>query len=253
MRKHSSGWILLHRQIMEGKYWLAEPFTKAQAWVDLLLVANHRAGEICKRGIRFEVRRGQVGFSEEALAERWKWSRGKVRRFISELISDNSVERVPAVPKVKKTDIQTVQQNEQKTGQQNKRLSYLISIINYDQYQLSGTTNGTTKRTENSTGTIKYKEVLKKRERRKPLTLPPENFQLTDQIKSYAQKKGYTGDLQNLSEKFLNHHRSKGNRFSDWNAAFRNWILKEVEFNPAGPSAADQPLNGGRTLEDILS
>lgn len=250
MSKNSGGWIRLHRKIMDGKYWLAEPFTKAQAWVDLLLLANHRTGDICKRGIRFEVQRGQIGFSEETLAERWKWSRGKVRRFISELASDNSVERVPAVPK---TDISTVQQNGQKIGQQNKRLSYLISIINYDQYQLSGTTDGTTKRTENSTGTINNKEVLKKRERRKPLTLPPETFPISDQMKAYAQKKGFTGDLQNLSEKFLNYHRAKGSRFSDWNAAFRNWILKDLEFHPAAASATDAPLNFGRSLDEVLS
>ena len=139
-------------------------------------------------------------------------------------------------------------------------LGLLISVINFDSYQdlesYKGRPQaGTGAEALPELGQTPYKRrMIEKnvsRERRKPLTLPPENFPITEPMRSYAKKKGYAGDLENLSEKFLNHHRSKGNRFSDWNAAFRNWILKEIEFNP--PSAADAPLNGGRTLEDILS
>jgi hypothetical protein len=127
----NNGWIRLHRKIMEGKYWLSEPFTRAQAWVDLLILANHKTGTIRKRGILIEVQRGEVGYSEEALARRWRWSRGKVRRFISELVSERSILRNPV--------------------QQNIHLSSLIFIINYDCYQTDRTTNGTT----NGTGTIR--------------------------------------------------------------------------------------------------
>lgn len=141
---------------MGGEYWLSEPFTRAQAWIDLLLLANHRAGNVCKRGITFEVKRGQVGYSEEALAKRWQWSRGKVRRFLFELENDDSIERNPAIQTVQKT----VQQNGQQTVQQNKRLSSLISIINYEQYQSSGTTDGTTKRPENGTMNKKLKNIF---------------------------------------------------------------------------------------------
>lgn len=31
-------------------------------------------------------------------------------------------------------------------------------------------------------------------------------------------------------EKFQNHHRAKGNTFADWDAAFRNWLLKAKHF-----------------------
>ena len=66
----NSGWIKLHRQIMDTPEWLSEPFTKGQAWVDLLLLANHKTGFIRKRGILVAVERGQVGFSERVLADR---------------------------------------------------------------------------------------------------------------------------------------------------------------------------------------
>ncbi len=117
----NNGWIRLHRKIMENKYWLSEPFTRVQAWIDLLLLANHKPGQIRKRGILIDVNRGQVGYSEESLAARWRWSRGKVLRFLAELKTGQQIERIPV--------------------QQNPRLSSLISIVNYDFYQSGDTTN----------------------------------------------------------------------------------------------------------------
>ena len=252
MRKNSSGWVKLHRKLADHELWLAEPFTRGQAWIDLLLLANHKAGFVRRRGIMVKVERGQVAWSEEALAGRWRWSKGKLRRFFSELTGRGMITRQHAEIT---TELKTVLKNTPKTVLKKTSVNALIYIENYNQYQGNGTEEYTEEKTKNGTedGFLPIIEEIKKRERRKPLSLPPEDFHLTDQIKSYAQKKGYTGDLQTLSEKFLNYHRSKGNRFSDWNAAFRNWILKEVEFHPPEPSATDQPLNGGRTLEDILS
>ena len=122
----NNGWIKLHRIIMDHPDWLSEPFTKAQAWVDLLLLANHKVGHIWKRGILIEVQRGQVGYSEETLAARWKWSREKVRRFLGVLGRDERISRKPV--------------------QQNPKLSCLISIVNYDAYQGGDTSNDTTEK-----------------------------------------------------------------------------------------------------------
>ena len=113
------GWIKLHRQIISHKIWLSEKFTDGQAWIDLLLLANHQAGMVNKRGIRLDVPRGFVGWSELNLGKRWKWSRGKVRRFFVFLIQQNMIETV----------------------QQNNKLTTLIKIVNYEQYQDNSTTD----------------------------------------------------------------------------------------------------------------
>jgi hypothetical protein len=68
-------------------------------------------------------------------------------------------------------------------------------------------------------------------------------------MKEYAKGKGYLGDLHTLTEKFINYHRAKGSKFSSWEAAWRNWVLNELKFHPQ----TNTPLNGGRTLEDVLS
>lgn len=120
------GWITLHRKIQENELWLNEPFTKGQAWVDLLLLANHKDQAIWKRGIRIVIKRGEIGWSEALLAKRWRWSRGKTRRFLFFL--------------------KTVQQIEREN---NHTLSRII-IKNYDKYQTNGTTDGTTDGTNNN-------------------------------------------------------------------------------------------------------
>jgi len=124
---NSQGWIRLHRQIMETPEWLAEPFTRGQAWVDLLLLANHETGFIRKRGILIAVDRGQVGYSEESLAERWQWSRGKVRRFLVELARLSRISHKIS----------------EKTIPKKTSVSSLINIINYDKYQMNSTEDDT--------------------------------------------------------------------------------------------------------------
>ncbi|TGE04647.1 hypothetical protein [Hymenobacter fodinae] len=75
----------------ESDLWLSEPFTRGQAWVDLILLANFKDGFIRVAGQRITVKRGQCGWSQVRLAQRWKWSRGKTERFINELQEDGNI------------------------------------------------------------------------------------------------------------------------------------------------------------------
>ena len=121
------GWISIYRAIEEDPMYFAEPFTRMQAFIDLILITNHERTVFFKRGIKITVERGQTVRSEDELALRWKWSRGKVRRFLLEL------------------------ENDTKIVQQKTRLCNCISIVNYDKYQLGGTTDSTTNDTTDST------------------------------------------------------------------------------------------------------
>jgi len=106
-----SGWIKLHRKILESQVWTSEPFSRGQAWVDLLLLANHEYGFFYLRDHKIEVQRGQVGWSHLKLSQRWKWSRTKVKRFIKDL------------------------EKEQQVIQQQSHSTSIITILNYDEYQ----------------------------------------------------------------------------------------------------------------------
>lgn len=105
------GWIKLHRMIQNNDLWMCEPFTRGQAWVDLLLIANHKESFFYKRGNKVIVKRGQVGRSEVELSDRWKWSRTKVRKFLKDLEKEQQIE-------IHKS-----------------RITQVLTIINYDLYQ----------------------------------------------------------------------------------------------------------------------
>ena len=106
------GWVKLHRKIFENKLWLSEPFTKAQAWIDLFANANHENGSFWVRGNEVKIKRGQVGWSEVTMAKRWQWSRMKVRRYLKQLESDTQVRQ-----------------------QKIHKITSIITIIKYDDYQ----------------------------------------------------------------------------------------------------------------------
>jgi hypothetical protein len=105
------GWIKLHRKLTENPIWTSEVFTRGQAWVDLLLLANHEYGFFYLRDHKVEVQRGQVGYSQLKLSERWQWSRTKVRKFLNDL------------------------EKEQQIIQQQSHSTSIITIINYEEYQ----------------------------------------------------------------------------------------------------------------------
>ena len=80
------GYILLHRSIEDNLFYFSEKFTKSQAWIDLILIANYKDGFVDKRGNLVEVKRGYVGYSKLALSKRWKWSEKKVNKFLKGVI-----------------------------------------------------------------------------------------------------------------------------------------------------------------------
>lgn len=112
------GYIKLYRGIEDNPLWLQEPFTKSQAWIDLLLLTNHKTGYIrLRNGEMVEINRGQCGWSMETLAKRWQWSRGKVKRFFDYLKMQKMIQQ---------TDIPN---------------ATVINVLNYERFQ-NDTTNG---------------------------------------------------------------------------------------------------------------
>ena len=87
----ATGDIKLNRLITEDPLYRKEPFTKWQAWLDLILSACYEPGDMFVRGIKVKMKRGSVYKSAMELAERWKWSRGKVERFIAYLAEEKRI------------------------------------------------------------------------------------------------------------------------------------------------------------------
>lgn len=113
----ATGYIKLYRSSLNDPLYLKEPFTKWQAWCDLILLAYFAPADFFVRGIKVKAKRGCVYKGVLELADRWKWSRGKVERFLSYLVSDKRI------------------------GIQKNNVISCISITNYDKYQQNETTN----------------------------------------------------------------------------------------------------------------
>lgn len=122
----SEGWIKLHRKLQDNALWGSETFTRGQAWVDLILLANHKDGFIYVRDHRIDLKRGDVGWSQNKLADRWSWSRTKVRSFLDMLEKEQQIEQV-------------------------KSRSYtVIRLKNYKEYQKNDTEKTTEKQEEDN-------------------------------------------------------------------------------------------------------
>ena len=99
------GYIKLYRQITENDLWFSEKFTKSQAWIDLLMLARHDSGLVTIRGIDIKLNPGQLCYSQLSLAERWRWDRKTVKKFLNQLkkreMVDIKISKVTTITSIK--------------------------------------------------------------------------------------------------------------------------------------------------------
>ena len=85
------GFIKMDRQLTVHWLWEDKPFSRGQAWIDLLFLATHKNEKFTSGNTLIDGKRGNVYRSKTWLAERWGWSRKKVTNFLSMLEKDNMV------------------------------------------------------------------------------------------------------------------------------------------------------------------
>lgn len=85
------GWIAIHREIEDNILWLSEPFSRGQAWIDLILMANHQENKILHDGNIETVGRGEKVTSLRYLSDRWSWSRTKTKKFLELLQNEEMI------------------------------------------------------------------------------------------------------------------------------------------------------------------
>lgn len=59
----------------------------------------------------------------------------------------------------------------------------------------------------------------------------PDEFELSDDLKRWTLLKDPNLDITEEIENFLDYHRARGNAFSSWDAAWRTWVKKSIQFN----------------------
>ena len=217
----AKGWIKLHRQLQDCWLWNDEPFSKGQAWVDLLLTANHEDKKIFFNGELRTIMKGQMLTSVVKLSNRWQWSRGKTRRFLNILETDGMV---------------TLECN--RGGASN---GTLLTIEKYEVYQYSGTTDEPTDDTTNGQRTVQRSDINKNDKNDKEINnnnrakkfAPPS----LEEVHAYCLERKNNINAQT----FIDFYSSKGwmigkNKMKDWKAAIRTWEGKDRTTPKKDPS-----------------
>lgn len=92
MANKKRGFIPLYRDLQNHWIWQSdEPFTKGQAWVDLLLSVNHEDKKIFVNGKIVTIHAGQMWTSYKKLGNRWNWSKERVFRYAKLLKNDGMI------------------------------------------------------------------------------------------------------------------------------------------------------------------
>ena len=82
----NTGYFLLFNQILDNPILNDKPYCKGYAWVCLLAMTNRKKNMMkVKNGCTIPVERGECGKSEVYLADKFGWSRDKLRRWLKEL------------------------------------------------------------------------------------------------------------------------------------------------------------------------
>ena len=155
----NKGWIKLFRSVTDNPMWNEKPFSRGQAWIDILLMANHEDRYVGN----IKVEAGSFITSMQKLAERWGWSRSAVIRYMNRTQTEHMV--------ILKAD--------------SKRT--LVSIVNWSSYQSDRTQTELKADTKRAQTELKADTNKNKEQRTKNFFTPKPNkfnqFQERDRSK----------------------------------------------------------------------
>lgn len=205
------GWITIDRQLFDHWIWAEKPFSRGQAWIDLIGLANFKDEKTPYRNQIISCKRGTVYRSISYLSRRWGWGRDKTRNFLHLLESDNMI-------RIKATTNQTA-----------------ITIENYEKFQDQATTNKATSRQRTSqradSGPYKEKRRINKDKEGNEVcvTHTPPSF---EEVVRAADEFG-----QNMTEdeaqRFIKYNSANGWKM-EWHYALERWFdhTKEKQKEP---------------------
>jgi hypothetical protein len=228
------GVFAVDRGIWDHPMFADEPFTEREAWSWLIGEASFKARMRNIGGKVIPLERGQLAASVRFMAERWKWSKSRVDRFVHRLKTETMI------------------------GTDSGTGILVITVCNYDRYQrvslpdrdserdtnrdTDGTAAGQQRDKREYTEYTEYTETpslrsgvappVSKPKRARAKVALPDDWTLDERDIGYAADRGFdVPAIDRMSVAFANHHRSHGNVMADWHAAWRTWTENEIKFN----------------------
>lgn len=249
------GYILLYRSVQDNEIWTAEAFSKGQAWIDLLLSANHDDRSFISGNDVIAAETGSVVTSELKLAERWKWSRNKTRAFLSLLEKLDMIERRTDKNRGTTIIIKKYKHFQKKGTTEGTNESTTETIENKGrtgnqettESTTEGTNEGTTEGTNEGTYTNNYKYTKKSLGNNYNIYGKYNNIRMTDG--EFQELKAEYGDpvVMKAVEGLSEWASKKGSANYCYAAAVRNWIVRSGGNNGSAKPREEQ----GETFADI--
>lgn len=208
-------YYLMHRGWMDHHLFKDQPYSEREAWEYLIANANYAPTKYRQAGKIYDIPRGAKATSYRDLAGHWKWSVGKVIRFLKLLNTDGMISL--------KTEHNFVE----------------IYLVNYEAYQNPNFTNGTeTEQERNTLGTAtdtKVKKVKEGKRKTNKEKISLESLSVDHNAEWLAQKRAegryQMHDEHFVLEQFKQYCLSKGKKYDNYLAAYRNAFEWE-KFNP---------------------
>jgi hypothetical protein len=114
--EHRRDWFAVERRVFDDPMFGGDEFSRREAWLWLIAHAAARPHHARTRAGVIALQRGEVIVASEYLAEKWTWSRKRVRTFLEQLAQTNRIEM----------------------GQSNGHRPNVARITNYQRYQDAG-------------------------------------------------------------------------------------------------------------------
>lgn len=208
------GFIKVYRSLFENKLWSDKPFARGQAWIDLLQLANFADTETFIKGKCVVVKRGQILRGIDSLADRWGWSKNKVRAYLKLL------------------------ENEKMVTSEGTPNGTLITIEKYEEYNPlgheseheSGTSDGTPDGTPDRTPDRTRNKKEKKDKNNKSIDIYGEfqNVSLSDDEYQKLVER-FPMDYQDRIERLSEYMASKHKTYKSHYATILSWARRDKE------------------------
>lgn len=213
------GYALIYRSLLDHPVFRDEP--EAWAFASLILRAAWKPTRVRYKDYSFVLERGQVAVSMRDLASRWGRSKNWAHRFLDRLEEAGMVD--------KKRD-----RGRDSTGTGSGTAPTVITICNYDKFQVSLNQGGTaTFANRDSTGTQNNTGKERKKDNNPSVVSPSgkratawgDDQQMPDEWLTWATSQMGWSRSQAAAEasRFIDNALAKRRTYVDWKAAWRQW------------------------------
>lgn len=213
-----SGWIKLHREIMNKAIWQCGTIEQRVILVTLLLMANHEEKQWEWNGQKFICQPGQFVTSLQAIASKAGVSIQNTRT---------------ALERFEKYDFLT-----SKVTNKNR----LITISNWASYQVEEEQLTSNQQASNKQVTTNKKDKNKNKYISPSKISVPEDFQITERIERWATEGNFTrSQMEHQIPYFIEKHKALGSKYTDWESAFQTWMRNARDWGklPASKQVVD--------------